>query len=169
MKQDNKFKVKEYLLFFLAAILYLMFVYFTFEQFDIPSEVNEASIKSVKYGVSYSLEIIANNTRNFVQYILLFPIVPVLILYELFMISFQVWISVNNVGIFETFKLLFKHGVVELPNMFLYMFLSLNCCIIFFKRFNVIDVFKAIKQNKKIYIFSYILVCISGIIEGMIG
>ncbi|EGO8523696.1 hypothetical protein [Enterococcus faecalis] len=169
MKKENEFNLKGYFLFFLIASLYLVLVYFIFDQFDIPSEVNGISIKSIDYGVRYALEIIFNNTKNFLQYILLFPIVPLLILYELFMMSFQTWISINNVGGFETFQLLYKHGIIELPNMFLYMFLSLNCCIIFFKNFSIIDVIDFIKQNKKTYVFSYMLICISGIIEGMIG
>lgn len=169
MKKENEFKLKGYFLFFLIASLYLVLVYFIFDQFDIPSEDNGISIKNIDYGTSYTLEIIVNNTKNFLQYILLFPIVPFLILYELFIISFQTWISVNSVGGIETFQLLYKHGIIELPNMFLYMFLSLNCCIIFFKNFSIIDVLYFIKQNKKTYLFSYVLICISGIIEGMIG
>lgn len=121
-----------------------------------------------EYGFKYALEIIINNLKNFFQYLTFFFISPVLVIVDIFIIVYQIWLGINVFGGEHTFILLFMHGIIEFPNMVLYMLLSLKCMVVFYKKFNLDDVFIFMKDNYKLYILSIINIILAGLIEGMI-
>ncbi len=165
----HKLTYKNYITFSLFIFIFASFLYlFLVFIFDIPVS-NDTSVNLIDYGFQYSLSIIVNNLRNFFQYILFFFISPLLIIIDLFILVYQMWLGINVHGGESVFLLLYRHGIIEFPNMILYMLLSLKCMYIFYKRFSLDDVFAFMRNNYKLYLFSIINVIIAGLIEGMVN
>lgn len=159
--------IYKYILWSLAILLFSIMVYFFLQLImPIPSktEVIEYRVK----GWNYSEEIIVNNMKNFVQYQLLFFVAPFLVLIDIFMNVAQIYISNQLIGNSATFKLMAVHGVIELPNLLLYSFLSAYKFFLLckYKRLETVMIF--IKENYKVYIYSILIIIVSGMLEGVI-
>ncbi|GEL67099.1 hypothetical protein MPS01_12540 [Marinilactibacillus psychrotolerans] len=163
-----KVTYRSYFIFLITIIFFSLILYLSFVFFFTNPELDTGAITETSYGTRYAIEIIINNLKNFSQYFFFFFISPLLIIIDLCNLVYQVWLGINVYGGENTFLLLYRHGIIEFPNMILYVFLSLKCMLIFYKKFNMNDVFCFIKLNYKLYIFSIVNVVLAGIIEGMI-
>lgn len=164
-----KVTLKEYLIFSLSIVLFSLIFYFiiSFLFYRISFEGKE-NINEVTYNLNYSISIIQNNLRNFLQYFLLFLLSPIMIIFDIVINVYQIYVGIENIGTKQTFLLLYKHGLIEIPNMLLYMYLSIKCfySLIKHKKLKIIFVFW--KSNFKLYIISFVLIIIAGLIEGMV-
>ncbi|MDR0614884.1 MAG: stage II sporulation protein M [Lactobacillales bacterium] len=158
-------KIKQYLLFSFLSIL----LFFATILFLIKGQFVLASGKLVHFpekGFSYFLEILYHNLVNYMQY-LFFPVAPLLIFKDDLVLSFLISQSIADFGIIQTVRHLLPHGLIELPNILLYQFLSLK----FFYQWwmqkkKILFITKYFRDNQKFYLFSLFLLFIAALIEG---
>lgn len=96
-------------------------------------------------------------------------IAPLLIFVDILVTTYQVYSSVSIQGGKLTIFLLWKHGVIELPNLILYMYLSYKAFYHMLKNPKFKTLISYFNENKYVYLISYLLVIIAGIVEGLIG
>lgn len=113
------------------------------------------------------IEILKNNSKNFIMYMFLFIISPILIIMDIFNIVGSIYFGIKMFGEIEVILRLVPHGVFEFPNLMLYSSLSWMKCVIFYKEKSIYKIFQFVKENKKIYMFSYFLVVFSAVLEGV--
>lgn len=130
--------------------------------------INEEVSTHPNYGIAYAVLIIKNNLLNFLQYTILFIFSPVFIIFDVLSTVFQVYVSVRSKGSAETGMLLYKHGIIEIPNIILYMLLSFKTCICFLKNKNLKSIIGFWRTNIHVYMLSLVLIILAGFIEGMI-
>ena len=158
----------QYLIFIIAfiglGIILFIFMQHTF--YDL--EFNQNIILTPFKDFGYALSIIKNNFQNFLQYVFLFFISPILILIELVILVYQLWLSVTYIGISETVGKLIKHALVEIPTMTLYMFLSLKCCMRFYENLSFKEIIQFAIEYKVYYGFICIGIVVGGLVEGLL-
>jgi uncharacterized membrane protein SpoIIM required for sporulation len=157
-------KIKQYLLFsFLSLLLFfVLIIFFLKVKFISPS----GNYNFPEKGFNYFSKILYHNLINYVQY-LFFPAVPLLIFKDDFILSFLISQSIVDFGIIKTAKHLLPHGLIELPNIFLYQFLSLKFLYQWWiQKKKLSFIAKYFKDNQKYYLFSLFLLFIAALIEG---
>lgn len=165
-----KLRVTEYLIFSLMILLLgislfmLMSLLFSGINF---SRTNE--LKNINYGLGYAQKIMLNNMLNFAQYFIFFLISPFLIIIDLAITVYQIYISIQIRGVSNTFSLLWAHAIFEIPNMLLYMCLSFKSLRVFLASKKLHSLIDFWKENKKLYFLSLLLVIFASFIEGMVN
>ncbi|MDR3156454.1 MAG: stage II sporulation protein M [Lactobacillales bacterium] len=164
---DNKFW-KEYFIFSTLNFLGLISLGFVFFQLNLVQNVYSTPERQL--GISLILAIIKNNLINFCQY-LCFPLSPIWILFDDIHLSFLVTTAIQTIGVKTTVIHLLPHGLIELPNLFLYQFLSIKLMRITITCFKnkQLSFLKEVKSLKGYYCFSLVLLIIAAMIEGGIG
>lgn len=121
-----------------------------------------------EHGVKTFLLIWLYNSENYLKYILLFFITPLLVIIDWLIMSFQIMMGVRELGK-ESVKMLLPHSLFEIPNIIFYQSLNfkLFCELIKHKKVSIVK--EHFKKTKKIYIVSYVILVLSAFIEGMIG
>lgn len=129
-----------------------------------------SGIKVTEFDISMpnTPQIIINNLKNYLMWTVCFIIWPVNFLFETTVLSFSIKTGIVNLGFIGTLAKLWKHGVIEFPNMCLYQLLSLRLLYFWWKDKKISTVYHYMLANKKIYCYSGILIVIAGLIEGML-
>lgn len=162
--KNKKFR-KYAIVYTLCFVGMVLFFYFFF---DMQGEAGMAEIKP--NSLSRALEIVFNNMKNYIQYLVCFPLWPFFFLGDLLLTTWTIAMSVHINGIVDTLSNLFPHGLLEFPNMILYSGLSFihfrnmikNRC------FSLELFWNKVKEYKKYYIISFICVIIAGMVEGLL-
>lgn len=167
-KSINLINKKKYLLslsiyIFLLIGLVLFFNYFF--EFDTTFVTN---FKQNNFNLA--LKIIIRNSKNFLQYIILAPFMPIFYILDCLYTSWAISISLNTNGLFQTLIKIIPHGVIEIPNFAFYTYISFIIMKNFYSNFNKknYSLIKDIFAFKEMLIFSWILIVVSGMIEGII-
>lgn len=158
--------IKKYTMWFLFIITILALFSFIVRNFSISSDTILPSYPV--RGIKYTVKILLNNTINFIQYLVLFPLSPIFLIIDLFLISLQIKLSTDISGINSTIKLLAPYFFLEFPNIVLYSLLSIESFYILIRKKKLNAVYIFINENKYIYLFSFIILVISAFIEGFI-
>jgi uncharacterized membrane protein SpoIIM required for sporulation len=115
-------------------------------------------------------QIVWNNIKNFLGYVFLAPIFPMLFLMDFISTGISIVVSISVQGLVKTLLLLAPHGIIEIPNFLLYTYLSATLFWNFWKE-KTLDISKYLSKiigNRKYYIFCMIVIIIAGAIEGFI-
>lgn len=166
--KNLKISFKEYLLFlltilFLSLIILLIIIFFSYN-----NNFENAIINRKNPSISYGIDIIKNNLKNFMQYFLLFFISPILIFLDLFITIYTIYINYRVEGFSKTISYLIYHGIIEFLNLSFYMYLSLKSLLVLIYYKNIRKLIEFWKLNYVFYIYSIIALIIAGIIEGMV-
>lgn len=161
-----KIKLRNYVKFVILIFLSLIFTYLfiSFISSNIIFETNEA--KSYRQGFDFTIDIIWNNTKHFLQYFVLFIFSPILIVFDVFHIAINYYISFQIRGVKETLLLSYKHGIIEIFNICLYMYLSILSLKTLIIRRRIKCLLEFWKENKYFYLFSLLVLILAAIIEG---
>ncbi|VTU60263.1 hypothetical protein AMBR_FBHANALA_01581 [Dolosigranulum pigrum] len=111
--------------------------------------------------------VIRNNTFHFLQHIILFPLSPILILRDIFLITTEIFISAEISGVGKTIMLLVPHGLVEMPNIMLYSFIGFRMANVLWKERRLSAVIKQIQIYRYNIVISYGLLIIAAVLEGV--
>lgn len=158
-----KIQMKDVRKWFLGWGLFLVMVFLFVSGVETGAEqglVFEESSKS-------AIEILINNSKNFLAYFLLFPLSPCLLLYELLMMGVSIYMGYQSYGLLESLSLLLPHGLLELPNILFYSFLSFHLFRCFIKQPSFRTLQQTIWINRKFYMCSYLAVIIAAFLEVM--
>ena len=153
-----KLKFKYYLLYLLFVVmLYCILIIFL------------PSVKVAEFDTSIpsARQIIVHNLKNYLMWSVSFITWPLNFLFESFVLSFNIKTGIANLGGEGTFIKLWKHGIIEFPNMCLYQFLSIRLLYFWRKDKRLSTVYDYVLSNKRIYCCSALLIFVAGMIEGM--
>ncbi len=160
---------KIYLYAFAYVFFMIAFIWGTMEMFDFSNMVQTFSENRTIEFYSF-FEIVWNNIKNFMGYVFLFPVFPVLFLMDFISTGISIVVSINAQGLIKTLQLLAPHGIIEIPNFILYTYLSGTLFYHFYKDKNVSfrEYLSKIVRNRKCYLFCMIIIVLAGAIEGFI-
>ncbi len=115
--------------------------------------------------------IIQNNMLNYFIYLILFVIYPINIMLDMVNTAWSIAVSLHAQGIGNTVMHLVFHGIIEVPNMMAYTYLSFCAfvSVVKKKKFGLSEYLNYIKKKKKYYIGCFILIVIAGVIEGLVS
>ena len=82
------------------------------------------TISPPKLGWNFTWEVLKNNSNNFLSYVFLFFLSPILQFVDLVSIVIQLTLGIRNVGCLATIQKLLPHGLLEIPNFLFYQGLS---------------------------------------------
>lgn len=155
--------------------LFLVY-YFFYCLFVIGAGIFFASILNVDFfepevpelGDDFRNLVLTHNLRNFALYLLGFIISPLLQMLDLGGSAFQITLGFRIFGAEEGLNRLIPHGLLEFPNMLLYMGISqyLLWTLIFTR--SIRTTLEVIKKLIPVYILSLAILIIAAIIEGYI-
>lgn len=94
---------------------------------------------------------------------------PFLIIIDLAITVYQIYISIQIRGVSNTFSLLWAHAIFEIPNMLLYMCLSFKSLRVFLASKKLHSLIDFWKENKKLYFLSLLLIIFASFFEGMVN
>ncbi|MDO4605293.1 MAG: hypothetical protein Q4B23_04870 [Helcococcus sp.] len=155
--------INEYIEWIIKALLIILILTILIYVFDVDSESGIQSIDSKKS----SFEIIENNSKIFLYYFLLFPIMPVLFLLDLTSITTNIYFSFRLFGIWYTVENMYAHFFIEFFNLLFYTYLSYINFRVFWEFRSIKYVIKNVKKNYQLYLFSYLFLIIAGLVEGI--
>ncbi|MFG5432835.1 hypothetical protein ACFJXP_11155 [Enterococcus faecalis] len=148
----------EYLIyFFLMIFIYVILIAFLPGQ--VVTEFDREKITTI--------QIIYHNLTIFFKWQVLFIFSPVYWLFETFVLSWTIKTGINTFGVMQAFQKIFKHGIIEIPNMFLYQLLSIRLFYFWWKKKKFKLVIEYVRDNINLYTLSIAAIIISGLIEGM--
>ncbi|WP_294208758.1 stage II sporulation protein M [Pseudobutyrivibrio sp.] len=147
------------------SIALVLFIFMCHRLFDFYSETEILEHPSVEY--NSFVNIWKHNTQNFISYMLVFPIYPVLILMDFIGSAMPIVASIEINGVSKTLIALLPHGIIEIPNFILYSFLSGEMFLIFWRTRNL-SIFNEIKKRRYYYLISYLLLIVAAAVEGMV-
>ncbi|MBF0699530.1 stage II sporulation protein M [Streptococcus danieliae] len=113
------------------------------------------------------IEILVNNSNNFLMYVIYFPISVFLLLFDLITIGVASSIALDIYGVSKTLSLL-PHAILEYPNLLFYSFLSFALFMEVIKNPRISTIKKFFSANYRYYLISYLILIISAFIEGSI-
>lgn len=142
-----------------AMILLSILIYALDNETLVTNSYNNETLKS-------SIEILINNTKNFLGYLILFPIMPLKLFFDLFSITSNLYYGIKILGFYTAFMKLYAHILLEFPNIIIYTFLSYENFKILRKDKSLKKVILNMNGRKYYYIISYILLIIAAIVEG---
>lgn len=156
----------------LYAIGYLfslgIFIYGVLKLFDF-SSVLDTYTSNAEIEFYSSFEIMLNNMKNLISYIVLFPVFPILLAMDFIATGISIAISINIQGLGKTLLLIAPHGIVEIPNFIFYSYLSGTLFFDIYKNKNSLKGYwQKIFENKKYYVVSILIVVFAGIVEGQL-
>lgn len=127
------------------------------------------AIAKPELGWRFTLEILKNNSNNFLSYLFLFFLSPILQFIDLISVLVQITLGVRKVGFITTIQGLLPHGLLEIPNLLFYQGLSQYVFLnLWFEK----DITKFILREKKYikyYLISYSVLFVAAVIEGFMG
>ncbi|OLS07172.1 hypothetical protein AUQ39_09200 [Lacticaseibacillus casei] len=124
--------------------------------------------KKPPFGAEMFKTILFANVRDYLKYLVLYILSPIMLAVDTAINSFQITIGFRILG-GDAFSRLMPHSLIELPNILLYHFLSFYQFIIFIKNKSSKKTFISIRRLKWIYVCSFILVILGALIEGYLG
>jgi uncharacterized membrane protein SpoIIM required for sporulation len=111
--------------------------------------------------------IIYHNFMLFVKWQIVFVLSPIYWLFETLVLSWMIKSGVVTFGLAQAFEKLWRHGLIEIPNMFLYQLLSFRLLYFWWKNKSFTTIKEYVRENKNVYLLSGILILIAGMIEGI--
>ena len=137
--------------------------------FDIEALGTDMIIK--KNSIEKATSIIINNLKNFICYIVFFPIYVFMIAMDILQTSWAIAASFKICGWTNTIDGLMPHAIIEIPIHILYKYISSQLfCKLFIKKKDILKVYsESIKNYYKYYIFCFWGIVLSGFVEGMIS
>lgn len=164
MKMVTLKKLFKSLLCYSITIITLSMIFFYLFKLDTPYAT---------LGKSNSLQlatrIFLRNTQNFLQYILLAPIMPLFYVIDCIYTSWSISLSLQAHGLLNTLSKLFPHGFIEIPNFCLYTYISFTLFKIFYsKKVKLKDYMHQLLSYKYIFMTSQLLILIAAILEGLL-
>lgn len=159
--------------FFIYAFCYLffmiLFIWGGVELFDFSNAVEAAKEQQSMEFYSF-LQIVMNNMKNFLGYVVLFPIYPILFLMDFISTGISIVLSISTQGLGKTLLLLAPHGIVEIPNFIFYSYLSGRLFYHFYKdkKVSLKEYWNRIVKNKKYYLICVVIIILAGALEGFL-
>ena len=159
----NKFLLYSFCYLFILCLL-TGFFYFLVEL-----SPEELLVTAPDNSIHRAAQIIYNNTKNFLGYLILFVLFPINVFWDLVFTSWSIAVSFHAQGVSGTFEHLFLHGIIELPNAMMYTYLSANAFIRLCKDkdFGISQYWQYISERKQYYFMSFLLIIIAGLVEGL--
>lgn len=162
MKIEFRNFMKFVILIFLGLFFTYLFISFISNNINLETNATEKH----RQGLGFTIDIIWNNTKHFLQYFILFVFSPILIVLDIFNIAINYYISIQIRGIKETLLLSYKHGIIEILNICLYMYLSILSLKILIIKKRIKCLLQFGNENKYFYLFSVLVLILAAIIEG---
>lgn len=156
-----KIKILDFFIWSVAWLSFLGFVLLFVSGLDM-GEVTEAMIDVLP---KTSFDIFLNNSRNFLAYLVLFPIGPVLFMYELLMLGLSLFTAYSIYDAQTFWSLLLPHGWIEFPNLLFYSFLSYQFLKTFIRNPKIGTVKQFFVENYLYYLISYGAVVVAAVLE----
>lgn len=149
-----------------TLFLLTCFFYFFFEPTG-----DELILTQIDHSWQTVGKIIKNNTLNYFIYLILFVIYPINIMLDMVYTTWSIAVSLHAQGIENTIRHLVFHGIIEIPNMIAYTYLSFCAfaSLVKQKNFGLVEYLKHIKRKKLSYIICFALILIAGVIEGLVS
>lgn len=167
MRKQSK-KIIAYGSIYLVLVIGLVFMFG--ELFDIEQFIGEDTAQIGKGSFHEAVKIFYNNLKNFLGYLLIYPLYPLMYIKDLIFTSWAVVVSLRMQGMKETLFLLLPHAIIEIPNFILFTYLSLLNFKSFWKEKDVTG--KAyigrIWQYRYHYLACFILLLVAGLVEGLV-
>lgn len=114
-----------------------------------------------------TLEIIIHNVAIFLRWQISFIFTPLYWLFETLVLSWTLKTGIVTFGLAEAFQKIFRHGIIEIPSIFLYQLLALSLFYHWLKNKSFKTIVEYLKVNKDLYLLSLMLIIISGVVEGI--
>ncbi|HHU65142.1 stage II sporulation protein M [Streptococcus sp.] len=127
------------------------------------------TISPPKLGWNFTWEVLKNNSNNFLSYVFLFFLSPILQFVDLVSIVIQLTLGIRNVGCLATIQKLLPHGLLEIPNFLFYQGLSQYLLLNFWVEKSLNSFLDREKKYVGYYLLSYSILVIASVIEGLIG
>lgn len=162
----NYIKFKKYLIYTTIYILLYVLMIILYKKLFIINEQIYSSPKENNWHIA--IEIIFNNLKNFLMYIILFPFMPLFWLLDFIITTWSIFVSIESVGILTTIDKLFPHGLIEIPNYTLYSYISFLMMKDFYKNFSNSVVKINFWAYRKLFLVNVVLIIIGGLVEGLI-
>lgn len=156
-----KIQMKDVGKWFLCWILFLVIVFLFLSGVETGTEQGLLLEDSNKSAV----DILINNSKNFLAYFLLFPLSPLLLLYELLLMGVSLYMGYQVYGLSEFLFLLLPHGLLEFPNILFYSFLAFHLFRCFIKRPSFQTIWQTVWANRQFYVGSYLAVVVAALLE----
>jgi len=149
---------KKYLkFFFIVSTVYLLLI--TIFKGQKGSEFDTTTISS--------FQIISHNFVLFLKWQFLFILSPIYFIFETLVLSWTIKIGIITFGLLPAIDKLWRHGLIEIPNLFLYQFLALRLFYYWWKNKSFVIIKEYVNENKKNYLLSMLLIVGAGIVEGI--
>ena len=167
--EDNKLNsiiLKKYIIYTIAyIILYLLQINLLKNFFVIDEKIYSIPKENSWY---LAIQIIFNNLKNFLMYIILFPLMPIFWIMDFLTTTWGLFVSIESVGIQITIDKLLPHGLIEIPNYTLYTYISFLMMVDFYKNFKESIVKIYFWRYRKLLLLNVILIIIGGLVEGLL-
>ncbi|MDR2660733.1 MAG: hypothetical protein LBC17_01635 [Lactobacillaceae bacterium] len=122
-----------------------------------------------QHGTNFMIQVLKHNTLNFLIYFFMPFISPLMQFLDLFSSFIKIIISLRIAGVFKTANNLFPHALLEIPNFLLYQGLSEYILFSFIKNHSIFKTLSLIKKLTPVYLFSYVILIIAALLEGLKG
>lgn len=119
-------------------------------------------------GMDNFLIVLEHNTKNFFMYLICPLLSPIFQLSDFIGSSFQITIGIKILGVKEGLDKLYPYAFFEFPNLILYQGISQYLLWYLVITKSIKKTLHKMKSFLKFYIFSYIILVISALIEGFI-
>jgi uncharacterized membrane protein SpoIIM required for sporulation len=115
-------------------------------------------------------QILWNNAKNFIGYMVLYPIYPILFVMDFISTEISIMVSISTQGLEKTLWLLVPHGIIEMPNFIIYTYMSAKLFYYFYKekKVSIKSYWQRIAEHKKRYFISFAFIVWAAIIEGLL-
>lgn len=164
-----KIKPKNYIIYLICSLVFWggmsLITYIVF--FENVQDIVEPHYPT--QGIMHASEILIHNSKNLFLTILGFLFSPIIIVVNNILLIVTI---ANNAGFFgwkDTIMLLLPHGIIEIPTILTYQYLSLYMLFISAKYKSLSYIKKFFLENFQWFLYSYFGVLISAFIEGIIG
>lgn len=157
-----KYFLTYYIFFCIACISLGIFIGFALD-------VNMIVSNPPKTGHSFMSVVLTSNTKNFILYLFLPVLSPILQIFDLVSSSLQITLGIRLYGIQESFKYLFPHSFLEFPNFIFYQGLSQYMLFVLIKTRSITQLLTEQKKFIKLYFLSFLILIFSAIVEGFVG
>lgn len=120
-------------------------------------------------GYEHFRAILLNNSQNYLLTIILFPLLPLIYSYNWLSICFSIAMHWYNSGdLIYTLKILLPHGMIEIPVILMYQFLSFELLKAFIGSSELKTISDFLKQHRNYFIITYLGLVIAAFLEGYI-
>lgn len=115
-------------------------------------------------------DIVCNNIKNFMGYVVMYPIFPILFITDLLFSSWMIAVSIVGQGATKTILLLMPHGMLEIPNFLIFTYFSYRNFLVFWRKGSIsLRIYSTrILTNWRVISACMVLILIAGLVEGTI-